>query len=106
MKLLTQGIRDKLPALYATDGVDLEEKVIVCRFFSIVSNWVWYVFEGSPEGDDFRFFGWVHGFEKEMGYFMLHELEGIKGLGGIPGIERDIHFKSKKVKDLNLATRS
>jgi hypothetical protein len=37
----------------------------------------------------------VCGFEKEIGYFSLSELQGIKVHG--LGMERDMHFKPKKV---------
>jgi hypothetical protein len=51
------------------------------------------VTEGSPEGDDYRFFGYVQGLEDEWGYFMLSELMSAKGPVGLR-IERDVHFKS------------
>jgi len=38
------------------------------------------------------FFGYVCGFENELGYFQLEELESLVGPGGLK-IERDIHFK-------------
>src|SRR5574338_1404898 len=91
MKLLTQEIRNRLPKIYQTDGVKLEDKTIHAKFFTPWSNWTWYVFEGEPEGDDFRFFGYVEGLESEMGYFMLSELESVRGPGGLK-IERDLYF--------------
>ena len=38
------------------------------------------------------FFGYVIGFEEEWGYFVLSELESIRGPGGLT-IERDLHFR-------------
>jgi len=87
-RLLNDELIKALPALYATEDVPLEDKLIVCRFHMIdqPNGWSWYVFEGElleayerePDGclveNDYRFFGIVHGFEKEMGYFLLSEL--------------------------------
>jgi hypothetical protein len=89
MKLLTNAIIEALPPLYATDGVPLEEKIVICKFFHRASNWTWFVFEGEKQEDgDYLFFGMVHGFEKEMGYFVLSELSSITE--PMP-IERDLH---------------
>lgn len=91
MKLLTQEIINKMPALYATDGQPKEERKIIVKFFTPDSNWNWYVLEGEKEGEDWRFFGLVEGFEKELGYFMLSELQTSKGPIGLH-IERDMYF--------------
>jgi len=40
---------------------------------------------------DVRFFGLVQGFETEWGYFVLSELESVRGPFGL-GIERDLNF--------------
>ncbi len=37
------------------------------------------------------FFGLVDGFERELGYFSLSELESVHGPYGV-GIERDLYF--------------
>lgn len=89
MKLLTQEIRNAIPKLYSQEKN--KDPMIVAKFFTPWTNWTWYVIEGQPEGDDFRFFGLVEGLETEMGYFMLNELESIKGRFGLK-IERDLHF--------------
>ena len=89
MKLLTKAIEKKLPALYATDGVALEEKKVVAKFFTPWSNWTWFVFEGEEQEDgDYMFFGMVHGQSNEMGYFTLSELQSANGPFGLK-IERD-----------------
>ena len=41
------------------------------------SGWKWFVTEGEKSGDEFIFFGYVIGFEAELGYFTLSELEGV-----------------------------
>lgn len=103
MKLLTQEIRKRLPALGEHDG-DLEAQV-VCKFFDPSGSWTWYVFEGSPVCDDdgnevdFEFFGLVDGFEKELGYFWLSQLQSIRGAFGL-GIERDLHYRFETKREL------
>ena len=44
-------------------------------------------------------FGLIDGFEKELGYFSLNEIEQIKGSMGL-SVERDISFQPTKLKDL------
>jgi len=56
------------------------------------SNWTWFVTEESEQEGDFLFFGYVIGHEEEWGYFLLSELESVRGPGGLT-IERDLHFK-------------
>lgn len=89
MKLLTAELRKKLPKLYSQENNP--DPMVVCKFFDPCGSWTWYVLEGQQEGDDFRFFGLVHGYEKELGYFSLKELESLRGPMGL-GIERDLHW--------------
>lgn len=97
MKLLTKELRKKLPPLYANEHV--ADPLAVVKFFTPTSNWTWYATEGSPEGDDFVFFGLVEGHETELGYFSLKELESVKGPFGL-GIERDLFFKPTPLSKL------
>jgi len=90
MKLLTEELRKQLPPLY-TQEADPDPWVHV-KFFTPDSNWTWWVTEGSPEEDDFRFFGFVRGLADEWGYFLLSELESAKGPLGL-SIERDLYFQ-------------
>ena len=48
--------------------------------------------EGSEDEGDFRFFGYVIGLEEEWGYFVLSELESVRGPLGL-AIERDLYFQ-------------
>ena len=89
MKLLTKAIRDKLPPLYATESLSDDEKVVQVKFFTPDSSWTWYTIEWDKED---TFFGLVVGFEVEMGYFSLSELQETTGLWGLH-IERDRYFK-------------
>jgi len=89
MKLLTKKIEKKLPRLYSQENV-YNPKIIV-KFFHPLSSWSWYAYEGERQGNgDWLFFGMVHGYEKEIGYFSLRELEEVKVRG--LGIERDKFF--------------
>ena len=95
MKLLTKEIIEKLPKLYTQEEKGLDA-VAVVKFFTPDSNWTWYATEF--DGEDL-FFGLVDGFEKEIGYFRLSELQSVKGALGLP-IERDMYFKPKTLKEL------
>ena len=89
MKLLTPEIEKQFPPLYATENRDSKDIKIVAKFFDPCSQWTWYATEYDPI--DRLFFGLVRGFETELGYFSLDELEAVKGNLGL-GIERDLHF--------------
>ena len=97
MQLLTKELREKLPKLYSTEAIPIEEKVVIVKYFTPWTSWTWYGVEF--DGKD-RFFGLVDGLEKEWGYFSLSELQSIQGPGGLK-IERDYYFKPTKIKDLN-----
>ena len=88
MKLLTEEIKNKLPKLYANENKKPEDIFVICKFFNPMGSWTWYATEF--DGED-RFFGFVRGFENELGYFSLIELQSVKGPLGL-GIERDRHF--------------
>jgi Protein of unknown function (DUF2958) len=106
MELLPDEIRKKLPPLYAQEHE--KDPMVYVKFFHPMSYWTWYATEGSPEDDDFIFFGWVYGDFPELGYFSLNELESVKDPIGL-GIERDLHFtptRLSEVKKLHEATPS
>ena len=85
-------LKAQLPKLYAQDGSN-DPKVWV-KFFTPDSSWTWYATEGEQQEDDFIFFGYVIGQEREWGYFSLNELSSATGPMGLK-IERDIHFTPK-----------
>ena len=97
MKLLPKEIRETLPALGTQDGKG-GKAVAYVKYFTPSLNWTWFAISGEPVLDessrqqDYRFFGLVFGYEKEFGYFLLSELEEVRGPMGLP-IERDLHFK-------------
>ena len=97
MKLLPDELRKALPALYSQEHE--ADPIVHAKFFTPDSSWTWYATEGSAEGEDFRFFGYVRGMEEEWGYFMLSELEAIRGKLGLR-VERDLYFKAGKFHDI------
>lgn len=91
MKLLTDQIKRKIPPLGSQDGKDHSTVPIIVKMFSSYCNWTWYIVEGSQREDgDWEFFGLVRGFETELGYFCLSELDVKKA--GVPLVERDLYF--------------
>jgi hypothetical protein len=90
MKLLTKAIRASLPPLGGQEGA--AEPIAHVKFFTPDGAWTWYATEGSPEGGDFMFFGYVIGFVPEWGYFRLSELESVRGHLNLP-VERDLSFE-------------
>lgn len=88
-ELIPFSLRDKLPALYETEG----QKDPICRIklFTPDANWTWYVIELS-QTDQNICYGYVQGMENELGYFSLSELRTIKGSLGLK-VERDLLFE-------------
>ena len=100
MTLLTQEIRQTLPALYKTERTPLKDKVAIVKFFNPCGNWTWYAVEGeTTEGGDFECWGLVGGHEREWGYFRLSELTAFRGQLGLP-LERDLSFAPTRMGDL------
>jgi hypothetical protein len=98
-----------MPPLYSQEND--ADPLVVCKFFDPVGSWMWYGIEGSPvdedgyydtekEKVDYVFFGYVVGFEPELGYFSLNDLqtakEGLRGIQAMP-IERDISFSPQRL---------
>ena len=95
VELLSQELRQRLPALRSQETIS--DPIVHAKFFTPDSNWTWFVTEGSPEGDDFIFFGYVCGFEEEWGYFSLNELESVRGPLHL-SIERDLFFRPAPIR--------
>jgi len=89
-----ESVRKSLPPLYSQENV--KDPIVHVKFFTPDSSWTWYATEF--DGED-TFFGWVVGFEKELGYFSLSELETVRGPMGL-NIERDIHFVPKPLSQV------
>lgn len=107
MMLLTKHDIARLPKLYSREHVTDPECLI--KFFDPTGSWTWYVIEGEKqENGDYLFFGYVQGFESELGYFTLSELQnaknGLTGLRSLP-IERDRYYKPVKLSDIKTRER-
>ncbi len=89
MELLTAELRRCLPPLYSQENN--KDPTVYIKFFTPDANWTWYVTEGSEEGDEFIFFGYVMGLVEEWGYFALSDLQDTRGPLGL-AIERDLYF--------------
>ena len=90
MNLLTKKLRQTLPPLYSQENA--EDATVHAKYFTSSSNWTWFVTEGTQQEDGFLCFGYVIGLEEEWGYFLMSELEAVRGPMGLP-IERDLYFR-------------
>jgi hypothetical protein len=119
MIMMPKEVSSKIPKLYSQEKKKPEEVQIAVKFFDPTGSWTWYATEGEPTGEtiesgafkgqpDWTFFGYVKGFEGELGYFTLGELsvakEGAKGLQSLP-IERDRHFSGTLADVMNESTK-
>jgi len=90
MDLLPDNLRRQLPALYSQSNLKTEDKLIHLKYIFPMGRWTWYVIEGSPQDDDFLFYGFVIGLSEEWRYFTLSQLEQIDVCG--VRVERDDTF--------------
>jgi hypothetical protein len=108
IKLLTKELEKALPALYSQEKN--ADPLVICKFFTPDAGWTWYAIEGSEVDENgycdtdkekvgFLFFGLVCGFDVELGYFLLSELETFLGKFGLP-IERDLHFQPTRLSEI------
>ena len=95
-KLLTEELKDSLPAMYSQD--DNPDPMVHVKFFSPYSDWTWFATEYDPESR--VFFGLVKGFATELGTFGLDELDEVMVFGDVPGIERDLHWEPKLLSEV------
>jgi len=96
MKLLTEELKKQLPALYSQENE--VDPMVICKFFDPCGSFTWLILEF--DGEDL-FFAKVYSHfcpDGELGYVSLAELQATKGRLGL-GIERDIHFKPKKLSE-------
>ena len=85
MKLIPDN--HSIPLLYSTE----EDTNPTChiKLFTPDANWTWYIIEIDESKE--LCFGYVAGLEKELGYFIMSELESVRGALNLP-IERDLSF--------------
>ena len=87
-KLIPKNLLNQIPDLYETERS--LNPICQIKLFTPDAQWTWYIIEISKE-DNSTCYGYVVGFESELGYFSLKELETIKGNLGLR-VERDISF--------------
>lgn len=95
MKLLTKELLKKLPLRYSQESNP--DPLCVGKLFAPWGNWTWYLIEYDPE--ERVFLAFVSGFEGELGYVSLDELEAIKGPFGLK-IERDMWYEPLKLSEV------
>ena len=95
-KLIPNDLITAIPNLYTTE--DEEDPICHMKLFTPDANWTWFVTELSVSDGD-TCFGYVVGLERELGYFSLSEIEGIRGHLGLP-VERDLGFKPTKLLEV------
>ena len=83
-----------MPKLYAQDSKG-DSAIAYVKYFTPRSNWTWYGTEYDPI--ERMFFGLVIGFEPELGYFSLDELEEMARKGKV---ERDLYFDPTTIGQL------
>ena len=102
--LMTKEVGEKIPALYANEHVpDYDSVPAPAKLFSPFSNWTWYITEYDPVTG--TCFGLVEGFESEIGYFDLTELSEATVFGGVPAVERDLHWQPKTIGEIRNGSR-
>lgn len=90
-----------IPAMYATEDIPCNDKIIHMHFF--IGGCDWYVAEFDG-GDSFFGFAILNNDldNAEWGYFSLSELKSIR-LHGIE-VDRDLHWKVRPVKEVEKIT--
>ena len=94
--LLTNEKLKSIPNLYETENQ--EEKICYVKLFLPNSNWTWYIIE-IDKSDYNTCYGLVDGFEQELGYFSLSELESISDSYGLKA-ELDSSFKATRLSKI------
>ena len=98
-QLMTKKLADAIPALGANENArDYDQVLATAKLFSPYSNWTWYITEMAPLTG--QCFGLVEGFERELGYFDLTELAETTVFGGIPAVERDLHWEPRTLGEI------
>jgi hypothetical protein len=98
----TKAFWDKLPKLYDTEKIPLEDKIVHGHFF--MANCDWYIVEGDRETGEM--FGWCCLGDPEMaewGYVSFNELKDLK-VRGFLEVDFDRHWTKRKVKDVKEIT--
>ena len=97
MKLMTNDVKARLPALYSQESKQPGEIEVLFKAFNPMGTGTWYITEGDVVelGDgtmDYMMFGLCCIHDAELGYVMLSELESYRGRFQLP-IERDRSYR-------------
>jgi hypothetical protein len=97
VKLMTKEIKKQIPVLGGQDGKGIDAIVYV-KWFNPAGPQTWWITEYDPNEE--IAFGYVQGmYEEEWGTFSLHEIQNVRvpilGLG----IERDLYFTPKPLRE-------
>ena len=107
----TQNQLSKLPRLYETEEIPLQEKMIHMHFF--LAGCDWYIAEYDKEENLFWGYAILNGDTEmaEWGYISYQELKELKVraiIKGIPGaecrgffeVDRDVHWKPTRASEI------
>ena len=95
MKLMTDELKQSMPLLYSQENEP--DPTVRVKYFTPWAEWSWWGIEF--DGTD-TFFGLVDGYDQELGYFSLSELESISGPAGLK-IERDLSFEPTNLSNVS-----
>lgn len=93
--LMPPELASTVPPLYSQEHE--ADPVVRAKYFTPDASWTWYVLEYDPQAR--ICFGLVDGFEQELGYFSLGELESVTGPLGLH-VERDLYFTSRPLSEV------
>jgi hypothetical protein len=106
VQLITKELEKRFKEVGGQEDKKLEDHIVIAKFFNPVGQGTWFLTEYDPETQ--IAFGYVSIFgdhNDEWGGFAVWELAGLKvGLG--LGIERDIYWKEKPAKEVELIAKS
>lgn len=101
MKLMTKEIEKKLEQTGLFPKIDnMMEAEVIVKYFNPCGAGTWLIIGGERVQDDWELYGYATlGYGWEWGSVMLSDLTSYKGQFSL-GIERDLYFEGKRVKDL------
>ncbi|MEO2161489.1 MAG: DUF2958 domain-containing protein [bacterium] len=87
----------ELPPLGTYADAEAQDIPVPVKLFTPDAQWTWWLTEYDPETG--VAFGFVEGFERELGYVDIAEIQGVRGAMGLP-IERDIYWQTKTLREV------
>jgi hypothetical protein len=90
MKLIPDSIASTIPNLYSQEKKG-ENAIVYVKLFCPRNGWLWYITEYDKENNEA--FGLVVGYETELGYISITELEETNF------VFRDRHFTPRTLRE-------